>query len=303
MVLAEDFDWWHEDLYKGTVLEAVLTKSFEKQVICMTIDALIVRLQQGDIPTRWCFEKREPQIWKKRKLLVIGEASQIWELTAVMLLSLLNWFDRLVIAGDSKQLQPYVARRHSAGSIMTWASRLRYKIPCTKLLIQYRMVPAVGSMVSQLFYDGTLVNAMPEDGKKHIFFHDVGGTTIPRGTSCYNPKETEVCLQIYRKLQTRGNLEAQILTFYKAQELHIKHRCKEAKVCCVDSYQGQEVQAVVLSLTVRKGAVYSFLSQAERICVSISRAKYFLHIVGCKRTMIQNDVWARIIQRCSIIKH
>ena len=76
-----------------------------------------------------------------------------------MLLQHLKDYKRLVLGGDDDQLPPYVSRDvDDPPSMMTWLRRLtgNYQIPVTLLTKQYRMMPSVGSLVSDLFYRGEL---------------------------------------------------------------------------------------------------------------------------------------------------
>jgi superfamily I DNA and/or RNA helicase len=161
------------------------------------------------------------------------------------------------------------------------------------LTVQYRMPPALCEVVSRAFYDELLTTAdskVAESGRlcdaKSITFKAVRGEASRRegSTSLYNEEEaivaTEVALDIEGK---RPDWSVAILTFYKAQFKLIEDRLKDSRtvvtVLSVDAAQGQEFDVVILTAVVN-GNRMSFLRDARRQCVAISRAKQQFVIVA-----------------------
>jgi len=70
---------------------------------------------------------------------------------------------------------------------------------------------------------------------------------------------------------------------------------KNIQVNTVDSYQGQENDIVILS-TVRSDGKIGFLRNANRVNVSLTRARNSLIIIGNMRTLCTNDHWLKIIK-------
>lgn len=66
---------------------------------------------------------------------------------------------------------------------------------------------------------------------------------------------------------------------------------------CVDSYQGEENDIVLLSL-VRNNIENNigFLNIQNRICVALSRARNGLYIMGNMDNLIHSTVWKEISQ-------
>jgi len=70
---------------------------------------------------------------------------------------------------------------------------------------------------------------------------------------------------------------------------------KNIQVNTVDSYQGQENDIVILS-TVRSDGKIGFLRNANRVNVSLTRARNSLIIIGNVKTLCTNGHWNKIIK-------
>ena len=167
------------------------------------------------------FNQWSSGLLKSRALILLDESSQIWELDAVFIFHRLRGFLRLLLGGDDKQLPPYVSRDAiDPPSIMIWVRRAANKkgfvIPVTLLLTQYRMMPEVGTVVSDNFYNGKLQHSKRPDGKKHLFFHFVEGIMESIGFSRYCVEQSKRCTRILKKYQSNiPHLTIQILTYYE----------------------------------------------------------------------------------------
>lgn len=97
--------------------------------------------------------------------------------------------------------------------------------------------------------------------------------------------------------------EITILTMYRGQLLELKQKMKRkdfegVRIAAVDDFQGEENDIILLSL-VRSNpeGVIGFLSNSNRICVSLSRARKGLYLIG-NLSMLRdkvNTVWPAII--------
>ena len=283
---------WHEKDYEELV--DVMGKGNSRQVICMTIMNYLYRSIDVNSCNQW-FLSRGSTV--QREVMILDEASQVWEMSGAFILNNMKGYKRFIIGGDHMQLDPYVSRDvDDAPSIMDWARKLmgKYVVPRTQLRRQYRMMPSVGAVVSKLFYNNNLVHNKVSDGERHLFFHNLEGTMDERGTSRYCVLESKRCLEIMRRYQG-SNLTCQVLTFYEAQRQHMKSLDATVNVCCIDSYQGQEADVVFLLLSIRNCKVSKFMKNGGRICVAISRAKKDFHIAGNLRTMSQNTNWEKLL--------
>ena len=149
------------------------------------------------------------------------------------------------------------------------------------LKTQYRMTKHLGTMISDVFYGGVLcsANASPQTG---VFWEDVIGHTERVGSSLCNPNEAERVIDIWRKevkvLNSTSTADVVVISMYEAQRRYIQTLCPGLRAFNVDSFQGQEAQVVILTLS---GAYATeFLNDKHRINVACSRAKKRLYIVG-----------------------
>ena len=252
---------------------------------------------------KWCASKHNPTLLTQRKVMITDESSQLWSMVAVLLLSRISGYLSISIGGDDKQLGPYLHKDIvNAQSFMKWIREFSgdYEIFITQLRRQYRMMPSVGSVVSENFYDNTLVHHKKSDGDDHLFFHCVEGKTSQMGTSPYCEQDSMRCIEILKSYRG-SNLDCQVLTFYEAQRKHLKSIDGDVKVCCIDSFQGQEADVIILPLSVRKRNVSPFMLQRGRLCVGTSRAMKDFQIVGSWGTMCKNDSWKKLLRRCKRI--
>ena len=294
--VSTEYKCWHKE--ECEVIKAQSDITDECQVLCMTITKFLNSTMEGDGINKW-----SPGLLKQREVLISDEISQLWELIAAMVIRRLKDYKRIVLCGDDKQLPPYVSRDvDNPTSMMTWLRRLTgaYRIPVTFLTTQYRMMPVNGELVSSLFYNGRLNHHKIADGGKHLFFHKMGGKMEGLSTSKYCVEDSKRCLAICANYaRTSPNLKIQVLTFYQNQCSHVKSLNNTISVCCVDSYQGQQADVIILLLTLRKKKPNKFLMQPGRLCVALSRAKKDLHIVGNWQTMFKDQTWKKIFKQCT----
>ena len=187
------------------------------------------------------------------------------------------------------------------------------------LLTQYRMIPSIGRLVSECFYEGKLRNGIsrrpdyfdfltksPLD--KEILWIDYSDNSLgfekrTKEGSCTNPYEADLAMELVYKLLSQKEFvekyeESNITTpligviaLYAAQKNELCERFdnlpitdnlrKLVKIDTVDSYQGKE-NSIVILCTVRHNTEkrIGFLKSPNRINVAISRAKHSLFILG-----------------------
>ena len=188
------------------------------------------------------------------------------------------------------------------------------------LLTQYRMAPQIGDLVSETFYDETLLNGdrpipdiydfAPESLKSVVTWLDT--TPLGRkayhhsdkGVSIYNRAEAEQIINILKEISANtifvnelsslvGEDEAAIgiICMYGEQKRLLRQKFSEVmwdesfkelvKIDTVDSYQGKENRVIILSITrASHDKKPGFLRAVNRINVAMSRAMDRLVIVG-----------------------
>ena len=166
------------------------------------------------------------------------------------------------------------------------------------LTMQYRMHEHIGSLVSDLFYDGKL-HSHRKDGKwkwtltyRRVVFVDFTRVLSYRnhksGTSQENRTERVALRAILNRLRDRNKGTVQklmIICPYKAQRSAVEKEIREesygfcVEATTVDAVQGDEADIVILLMT-RSGGNTQFLLDRHRLNVALSRAREAVIILG-----------------------
>ena len=237
--------------------------------------------------------------------------------------------ERAILVGDERQLPPMVEGMLSRETdVASSDDRLETSLfqslveqaeegthaHLTSLHTQYRMHPAIGDLIGDVFYEGRLENGITADARPDhcwmpapVTWLSTSGLTDRRetrqGSSYANQAEAEVILEQLRNFedmrQARGwerQLEVGIISGYQGQVEQLnrlidpddKGRWQSLliEVATVDAFQGRECDVVVYS-TVRsnRDGRIGFLVDHRRINVALSRARDLLVIVGDDQMM------------------
>ncbi|ACQ93525.1 NERD domain protein [Tolumonas auensis DSM 9187] len=237
---------------------------------------------------------------------------------------------RVLLVGDHKQLAPSYDVDHikdvcrtlnlSKDEVTKTDFERAFELNNGQMLsTQYRMVPAIGEIISQCFYSGELktgpkasldwMKSLPEPWNKSVSWIDTSGNgyleknTAKGGVS--NDAEVELLSSLLHELVSIDGTVEQlkmwgkndstppigIITGYRKQvellELNLENAAWAAgirdliKIDTIDSYQGSENRIIMLSL-VRHNAnnKTGFMNDNARVNVALSRAKERLIIVG-----------------------
>lgn len=249
-------------------------------------------------------------------LVIIDEAGKA--LPAELLIPY-NRAKKVVLIGDHKQLPPTIHpallndekiemsdRDIRQDSLFgeSFFERCYGQAPdeCKNMLtVQYRMPAVLGTLVSELFYQGKVTNGTGTEHKPSFYFPqnitllDMSrvkeyGESKKGNESVHNPKEVEVLLRLLRDIRGKCGVEKRIavITPYKKQYQNIllamnrENMDKKAlhiDVNTVDAFQGDEAE-IVIFLTTRAHRPTRFFSDYRRINVALSRAKNELIVVG-----------------------
>lgn len=170
------------------------------------------------------------------------------------------------------------------------------------LSTQYRMPALIGSMVSQLFYDGMVQNGN-NTLDKHSLYYDqpvslIDMSRIPdyhentQKGSPSNDYEAKYVLWLIRKIREKNESNRiAVITPYKGQKRLIIKTFEAAKynivdhniaIDTVDAFQGDEAELVIYCTT-RARVKTAFYSDFRRLNVAFSRAKNELIILASVR--------------------
>ena len=262
----------------------------------------------------------------RSRILIVEEAAEVLE--SHIIASLSPTIQQLVMIGDHKQLKPkpsnyeLVKKYHLDVSLF---ERLAdNKMPCATLEVQHRMRPEIANLLWPHFYTRLLDHntvckySSIKGVQKNMFFihHDFHekSDNSEDSYSHANIHEADflVALCRYLLLQEYKPEQITILTMYRGQLLELKRKMHKetfegVRVAAVDDFQGEENDIILLSL-VRSNADgdIGFLKIDNRICVSLSRAKLGLYVIG-NLTMLRNcdgSAWPGILseldhQKCT----
>lgn len=251
-------------------------------------------------------------------LCIIDEASKA---TATEALVPLVRARRWVVVGDSRQLPPFEEQALRDPQLMkrfelepseageTLFERLRRSLPSSNqvtLRRQYRMVPALGNLISACFYDGELESEdRPVDP---VIAATFGVPVVWLSTRSMADRREQAALQGYvnpgeariifdeieRLQQEASRMESTrsvlVLSAYAGQVRFLgrtfdqsRHALDRLEIECgtVDSVQGREADVVMFSVTRSNDLERAgFLRELARINVALSRAREALVIVG-----------------------
>ena len=239
--------------------------------------------------------------------------------------------EKLVMAGDHFQLPPTIksseaAREGLANTLMEKCVTLH---PESVVLLeeQYRMHETIMGFPSQEFYGNRLTAHLSNarhllfPGDQPFLFIDTAGCGFEEkweGTSISNPEEARFLLrQIKEQVLTLQKLYTEsdfptiaLIAPYKHQVEILKEETSldpvlkhigSLAVNTIDSFQGQERDAVFMSMT-RSNAdsTIGFLSEVRRMNVAMTRARKKLVIVGDSATLGQFPFYSDLISYAQV---
>ena len=215
--------------------------------------------------------------------VLIDEAAQCMEAWVWCLLR--PDVKRVIMTGDTHQLPALVSQAGQAlkhgRSMMQRLLNLRY--PSEFLSVQRRMHPEIVRFPNARFYEGRLsteYTSPPRDDLPVPYrVVDVDGACAPIGTSFWNDAEVRACLRICGELEAHFEHVVIICPYQGQTRALIAAGARH--VHTVDSFQGQEADAVVLSMV--RNEDIGFWNDERRLNVSLTRAKHCLRVVGSAR--------------------
>ncbi|PFX31407.1 NFX1-type zinc finger-containing protein 1 [Stylophora pistillata] len=232
------------------------------------------------------------------KIVIIEEAAEVME--AHIITSLSRDTNHVILIGDHKQLRPKatvyeLAQKYNL-EISLFERMVVNSMDCKQLNIQHRMRPEIAALTKR-FYDHEILDHETvckfEDivgVSKNMFFVDHCQPESLNGNlqSFSNPHEATFLKSLCKYLLQQGYKPYQItiLTMYIGQLLLLQEKMPRnqfegIKICAVDNFQGEENDIILLSL-VRSNAEgrIGFLSESNRICVALSRARKGFYCIG-----------------------
>lgn len=231
---------------------------------------------------------------------------------------------RTVLVGDNRQLSPFQDPELKSSGLLerygltredqraTLFSHLNDSLPAElkkTLSTQHRMLPAIGNLISECFYDGELrsverdpaaflAGAMPKPVVWYSTSRKPNRASKTINTSHYNDGETQYIVTLLSRVdfsmrngKGKGKkISIAVLTGYGEQKRRLRSAIDGKKrdwvsfsdvyVNVVDAFQGREADMLIFSITRSDAKGLGFLREMERINVALSRGKELLAIVG-----------------------
>lgn len=235
--------------------------------------------------------------------LVIDEAGQCLEPLAWCIFPLA---EKWVLAGDHLQLPPTVLsdKAQFAGFNRSILETCFGKTPSIYLLdTQYRMREAIAGFSSAYFYNHSLKSAAHLDNRGvHITFYDTAGAGFDEekgsdGQSLQNPGELQSALKILETFPGDTGHWAFISPY--AGQVSLSHDVLPPAVrkSTIDSFQGQEMENVMISLVrSNEDGQIGFLKDYRRMNVAMTRAKENLVVIGDSATIGRDPFFSAFLE-------
>ena len=250
----------------------------------------------------------------KYQTVVIDEAGQALE--PACWIPILK-AEKVIFAGDHYQLSPTIKSDTAAknGLSTTLMEKCVTLMPEAVVLLdeQYRMNEAIMDYSSKVFYNdalkahSTVAQQLLFEGDLPFTFIDTAGCGFdekPEGTSVANPEEAAFLFRYLEQLTTElqsyyttDNFPSvAIISPYREQIRLLKEQLinspslaaynQQISVNTIDSFQGQERDIVLISMTRSNSEnIIGFLSDIRRMNVAMTRAKKKLVIIGDSATL------------------
>ena len=257
--------------------------------------------------------------------VVIDEATQATEPES--LIPLVHGAEQTILVGDHRQLGPVIMNKKAAKAglkVSLFERLISLGIRPIRLQVQYRMHPCLSEFPSNMFYDGSLQNGVsdidrirpevdfpwPDPSNPMLFLSTYGGEELSTsGTSYLNRAEAIVVEKAVTKFMKGGVFPQSIgvITPYEGQRAYIlqhmnlngpmrKELYAEIEVASVDAFQGREKDFIILScVRSNDNQGIGFLSDARRLNVALTRARYGLVIIGNPRVLAKNHLWNSLL--------
>ncbi|KZC15053.1 PREDICTED: probable helicase senataxin [Dufourea novaeangliae] len=251
---------------------------------------------------------------------IVDEAAQSCE--AETLIPLMLGVNTLVLVGDPNQLpattlSPQAKKLGWGQSIFSRvqnAFELHPNNPIIMLDTQYRMQHDICSWPNKFFYAGKLKTNIPRTVEFPFHSYRILHLNTSQNDDNYsNTDEAQFIANMIFSMLTYTNLDNWerisfgILTPYNNQKfiIHKKiidrmltlpeklRRKMKFEVNTVDGFQGQERDVIIMSCV--RSLKIGFLSDKQRLCVALTRAKYSLIICGNFSVFNKDQVWNSLL--------
>lgn len=283
-------------------------------------------LAAADVICTTCVTAGDPRLTSFRfRSVLIDEATQSTEPEA--LIPIVHGCKQLVFVGDQCQLGPVITAKRAAVAGLGQSMFERLMSLGTRpirLVIQYRMHPALSEFPSNTFYEGSLQNGVTEQDRTAtndefpwfdptrpmMFWVQQGIEEVSSsGTSFLNRIEAQAIERAVTHLM-RANVEPTrigVITPYEGQRAHVvshfgragslrQDLYREVEVASVDSFQGREKDYIILScVRSSENQGLGFVADQRRLNVALTRARLGIVVIGNPKVLGRQSLWANLL--------
>ncbi|XP_076178494.1 uncharacterized protein LOC143152358 isoform X1 [Ptiloglossa arizonensis] len=256
----------------------------------------------------------------KISVCIVDEASQSCE--AETLIPLMLRVNTLVLVGDSNQLPATILSPQAKqfGLDQSIFSRVQNAFefypsnPIIGLDMQYRMQHEICSWPNKFFYGGKLKTAVARN--ESFPFQTYRILNINANQNNDNSSNTDeaqfvtnmiASMLIFANFDKWECISIGIITPYNNQKSILQKKIAERMallsenikkkikldVNTVDGFQGQERDVIIMSCVRSRGI--GFLSDRQRLCVALTRAKHSLILCGNFNTFMRDPMWNSLL--------
>lgn len=256
----------------------------------------------------------------KIPICIVDEATQCCE--PENLIPLMLGVKKLILVGDTNQLPATVISKKAKeyGLDQSLFARLQKAFanendnPVIMLNTQYRMDFPILSWPNSYFYQGKLIDKATVKVVPYSSYRVLNINSFQDVTKFSNTDEAEFVSKIIFVMITSVDvysfsetLQIGVITPYQNQRnvvlSKIETRLKSVStnrrskfiidVNTVDSFQGQEKDVIIMSC-VRSNGI-GFMSDKQRLCVALTRAKSSLILCGNFKTFQRDEMWNQLL--------
>ncbi|CAK9823558.1 Probable helicase senataxin [Anthophora retusa] len=259
---------------------------------------------------------------KRISVCIVDEATQSCE--AETLIPLMLGVNILVLVGDPNQLPATIlspeAKKlgldRSIFSRVQDAFDMQPNNPIIMLDTQYRMQHDISYWPNKFFYGGQLKTAVKQDNKFPFHTYRILNMNTNQSNDNFSNNDEAkfvaniiYCMLMFSNLDNwESCISCGILTPYNNQKSVILTKINEKmsslpeniknkmriEVNTVDGFQGQERDVIIMSCV--RSQKIGFLSDKERLCVALTRARHSLIICGNFNVFMKDPMWNSLLQ-------
>lgn len=251
----------------------------------------------------------------KPRIVLIEEAAEAIE--GPIAAACLDSLQQLILVGDHQQLRGHCSVQDLEGDpfyldVSMFERLIKNGMKYVTLRHQRRMAPEIRQLLTPIYgplqdhQSVTKYEEVPGMGniRSYLFSHD-WPESFDDMASKYNEKEAQMVVEffVYLVLNDIPVKNITVLTFYNGQRKKILKLMKThsylqgqyINVVTVDSYQGEENEVVILSLVRNGRQGIGFLSNANRVCVALSRARRGFYMFGNAGMLATDKLWDQVL--------